>query len=158
MRCDYLIARFAYIISSSFRPYSSFLNILEVNLSHVHLRCEMGPRGGQHVRRRCEETMTREHQQRRGPIPKRALNPTCAASQTVHLAVWDYRLELPMIWGRLPVALKRHTNEYLFRGCTNGVFHNTGNTASTTPTLHETRTETDKDDSTPRWAGCECVK
>ena len=63
---------------------------------------------------------------RRGAlVPKRALNPTCAASHIVHLAVRDNRLKLPMIWGRLPVALKRHTNEYLLRGCMNGVFHNT---------------------------------
>ena len=96
--------------------------------------------------------------QHRALVPKRALNPTCAVSHVVHLAVQDYRLELPMIWGRLPVALKRHTNEYLLKGCTNGVFHKTGNTASTTPMLHETRTEADKGDSTPRWVGYECAE
>ena len=122
MRCDYLIARFAYIIFSSFRFYSSFRPIIpEENLSHVRLHCEVGPHGGQRVRRRCEE-MTAQ-----SPVPKRALNPTCAASHTVHLAVRDYRLELPMIWGRLLIALKRHADEYLLRGCTNGVFHNTRN-------------------------------
>ena len=88
---------------SSFRPYSSFCLIIpEVNLSHVCLRCEVGPHGGQRVRRRCEEPIWR-----RALVPKRALNPTCAASHTVHLAVQDYRLELPMIWGRLPVALRK---------------------------------------------------
>ena len=115
MHCDDRIARFAYIIFFSFCPYSSFLIIPEVNLSHVRLRCEVDPHGGQRVWRRCEETMTREHLQRRALVPKRALNQTCAASHTVHLAIRDYRLELPMIWGRLPVALKRHTNESLKR-------------------------------------------
>ena len=96
--------------------------------------------------------------QRRALIPKRALNPTCAASHIMCLAVRDYQIELPMIWERLPVALKRHTNEYLLRGCINGVFHKTGNTASTTPTLHETRTEADKDNSTPCRAGYVCAE
>jgi len=82
---------------------------------------------------------------------------TAAPSHVVCLLVRDYRLELPMIWGRLPVALKRHANKYLLRGCTNGVFHDMGNTASTTPTLHETRTEANKDDSMPCWAGYECA-
>ena len=96
VRCDDLIARFAYIIFSSFRPDSSFCLIIpEVNLSQVCLRCEVGPHGGQRVRRRCEETI-----RRRALVPKRALNPTCAASSIVHLAVRDYRLELPMILSR----------------------------------------------------------
>ena len=46
MRCDDLIARYAYNIYSSFHFYSSFLIIPEVNLSHMHpaqLRCAMGP-------------------------------------------------------------------------------------------------------------------
>ena len=105
----------------------------------MRLRCEVGPHGGQRVRHHCEESLTREHWQRRALIPGRALNPTCAASHIVR----DYRLELLMIWERFPVALKWHANEYLLKGCTNGVFQNTGYTASMIPTLHETRTEAD---------------
>ena len=86
---------------SSFHFYSTLLIIPEVNLSHVRLRCQVGPHGGQRVQRHCEETMMCEHWQHRALIPKRALNPMCAASHTVHLEVRDYRLELLMIWGRL---------------------------------------------------------
>ena len=62
-----------------------------------------------------------------------------------------------MIWGELPIALERHENKYLLGGCTNGVLHGTGNTASTTPMLHETRMEANKADSMPCRAGYECV-
>ena len=81
-------------------------------------------------------------------VPGQALIAACVVSH-VCLAVRGCRLELPIVWGELRVALKRHTNECLLRGCTNDVFHGTGNTASTTPTLHETRTEADKADSMP---------
>ena len=109
--CVAMISQLGLLTSffSSFRPYSPFrLIIPELNLSHVRPRCEVGPHGGQRMRRRCEETMMRGHQQRRALVPKRAQNPRCAASHTMRLAVRDYRLELPMICGRLPVALKSH--------------------------------------------------
>jgi len=39
------------------------------------------------------------------------------------------------------------------KGCTDGVFHNTGNTPSTAPTLNGTHTEADNRKATPRHIG-----
>ena len=55
-----------------------------------------------------------EHRQHRAPDLKQSLNPF-AASYAVCSAARDCPLELLMIWGRWPVALKRHTNKYLLK-------------------------------------------
>ena len=116
----------------------------------MHLRCDVGPHGGQRVRRRCEEMTAQSPPSQASPKPN-----VCSESYSA-LSSAGLSTRASDDLGKIAGYIKKAYD--LLRGCTNGVFHNTGNTASTMPTLHETCKEADKGDSTPRWLGYECAK